>query len=64
MDAISELSTADVRALARALGLSIDGDDEAEVTHRLNAFLQALAPLASLPLDDVDPCPLDPRSST
>lgn len=60
---ISDLSTAEVRSLAAALGLVLDADDAAEVTHRLNAFLHALTPLVSLPLVDVEPYPIDPRSS-
>jgi hypothetical protein len=35
-------------------------EDLVEVTHRLNAFLEALAPLAALPLDNVDPVPFLP----
>jgi hypothetical protein len=33
----------------------------AEVTHRVNAFVDALAPLAALPLDTVEPLPLAPE---
>ena len=60
---ISDLSTAEVCALAAAIGLSLDADDAPEVTHRLNAFLHALTPLALLPLIDVEPYPIDPRPS-
>jgi aspartyl-tRNA(Asn)/glutamyl-tRNA(Gln) amidotransferase subunit A len=46
-----------VRALADALGQPLSPDDLDEVTHRLNAILHALAPLADLPLDSVEPVP-------
>jgi hypothetical protein len=52
-----DLTRDDVCALARALGLALDGGDLAEVTHRLNAFLDALAPLGGLSLDGADPAP-------
>lgn len=32
-------------------------EDLVEVTHRLNGLLEALAPLAALPLDTVEPIP-------
>jgi hypothetical protein len=54
---MTDLTRDDVRALARAVGLALDGGDLAEVTHRLNAFLDALAPLGRLPLQDADPVP-------
>jgi hypothetical protein len=47
-----------------SLGLTLDADDTQEVTHRLNAFLQALGPLMSLPLGDVEPSPFDPQPRT
>jgi hypothetical protein len=46
--------------MARALGVPLDADDVDEVTHRLNAFRHALAPLEALPLTDVEPVPIDP----
>lgn len=46
--------------MAAALGLPLDADDLDEVTHRLNAFLRALAPLDALPLTQVEPVPIDP----
>lgn len=55
-----ELSPAEVRTMAEAAGLPLSDDDLPEVTHRLNAFLEALAPLASLPLDRVEPWPTLP----
>jgi hypothetical protein len=55
-----ELSPAEVRALADAAGLPVSDDDLAEVTHRVNAFVDALAPLAELALDAVEPLPVAP----
>jgi hypothetical protein len=55
-----DLTPADIRALAAAFGLRLDGEDLAEVTHRLNAMRDALAPLADLPLDTVLPAPPTP----
>jgi aspartyl-tRNA(Asn)/glutamyl-tRNA(Gln) amidotransferase subunit A len=46
-----------VRALADALEVPLSPDDLDEVTHRLNAVLDALAPLAELPIDSVEPVP-------
>jgi Asp-tRNA(Asn)/Glu-tRNA(Gln) amidotransferase C subunit len=59
---VADLTEAEVRALARALQLSLTAEDAAEVTHRLNAFLEALAPLAELDTEGVDaaPAPVDP----
>ena len=55
-----DLTQAEVATLASAAGLPVTPDDFVEVTHRLNAFLEALAPLAALPLDNVDPVPFLP----
>jgi Asp-tRNA(Asn)/Glu-tRNA(Gln) amidotransferase C subunit len=55
-----DLTQAEVAALANAAGLPMTPEDLVEVTHRLNAFLEALAPLAALPLDNVDPVPFLP----
>jgi len=57
-----DLSPTDVRALAAAAGLSLTDEDLAEVTHRVNAFVDALAPLAGLPLDTVEPWPVAPEA--
>ena len=59
---MSELTEAQVRALADALGLPMTPDDGVEVTHRLNAFIEALAPLTELPADGPEPvpAPIDP----
>ena len=56
----ADLTPADVRALAAALGLALAGDDLEEVTHRLNAMRDALAPLADLPLATALPAPPAP----
>jgi hypothetical protein len=55
-----ELTPDQVAAMAGLLGLPVTPDDVAEVTHRLNALLEALAPLAALPLESVEPDPLAP----
>jgi hypothetical protein len=56
----ADLSPAEVRALAVTLGLTLTDDDLSEVTHRLNAMRDALAPLADLPLTSVEPTPPTP----
>jgi Asp-tRNA(Asn)/Glu-tRNA(Gln) amidotransferase C subunit len=55
-----DLTQAEVAALANAAGLPMTPEDLVEVTHRLNAFLEALAPLAALPLDNLEPVPFLP----
>jgi Asp-tRNA(Asn)/Glu-tRNA(Gln) amidotransferase C subunit len=57
---VNELTPDQVHALARAAGLPMTSDDLGEVTHRLNALLEALEPLATLPLDGVEPTPVLP----
>ncbi len=47
---MSDLTTAEVQAMAAALELPMSDEDLVEVTHRLNAFLDVLRPLAGLPL--------------
>lgn len=54
---MTDLTPDQVAAMAAAAGLALDGDDLAEVTHRLNAYLEALVPLADLSLDTVEPTP-------
>jgi hypothetical protein len=54
---MADLRADEVAALASALGLPAGAEDIAEVTHRLNALLEALAPLAELPLETVEPVP-------
>ena len=55
-----ELTPDQVRALAAAAGLPIDGPDLAEVTHRLNAFVEVLGGLAALDLSSAEPTPVPP----
>jgi hypothetical protein len=57
---VRELTPAEVRAMADAAGLPMTDADLEEVTHRLNAFLEALAPLGSLPLEQIEPWPTLP----
>lgn len=57
---MADLTEGEVRALAHALALPLTAEDAAEVTHRLNAFLEALAPLADLEAADAAPAPVDP----
>ena len=59
-NASNDLVPTEVRALAAALGLHPSDDDLEEVTHRLNAMRDALAPLAGLPLHTVEPNPPTP----
>ena len=54
---VPDLTPAEVAALAAAYGLLLTGEDLTEVTHRLNAMRDALAPLAALPLEHVTPAP-------
>ena len=54
---MSDLTTDHVAALAAALGLPLTSDDLVEVTHRLNALIDVLEPLAALPLETVEPTP-------
>ncbi len=54
-----DLTQAEVATLASAAGLPVTPDDLVEVTHRLNAFLEALAPLAALPLAAAEPVPFN-----
>lgn len=58
---MTDLSPEQVRALAAAAGLPLTDADLVEVTHRVNAFVEALAPVAGLPLDSVEPLPLTPE---
>jgi hypothetical protein len=59
---MTELTEAQVRALARALDVPMTPEDAAEVTHRLNAFIEMLLPLADLPPGGPEPvpAPIDP----
>jgi Asp-tRNA(Asn)/Glu-tRNA(Gln) amidotransferase C subunit len=59
---MADLTESQVRSLAQALELPLTDEDAAEVTHRLNAFIEALTPLAALDTDGVEatPAPIDP----
>src|SRR5262249_6794542 len=59
---MADLTETQVRALAEALGVPLTAEDATEVTHRLNAFIDALAPLAELDTQKVDgfQAPVDP----
>ncbi|MBI4232990.1 MAG: hypothetical protein HY686_00955 [Chloroflexi bacterium] len=55
---MADLAPEQVQALAQAAGLPISNpEDLAEVTHRLNAFLEAMATLDQLPLERLQPIP-------
>ena len=56
---MADLAPEDVRRLAASLPLT--DDDAAEIAHRLNAFLDALAALDALPLEQVEPWPTRPE---
>ena len=56
-----DLTPAEVLALAAAYGLHLAGEDLTEVTHRLNAMRDALAPLAELALEQASPAPPSPE---
>jgi hypothetical protein len=60
---VTDLTTGEVGALAAALGLPVTPEDVTEVTHRLNALIEVLAPLADLPLEKVEPVPFAGDSS-
>jgi hypothetical protein len=59
---MADLTEAQVRTLAQVLDLPMTPEDAVEVTHRLNAFIDALAPLAELPFGGPEPvpAPIDP----
>ncbi|HET8568761.1 MAG TPA: hypothetical protein VFM93_07235 [Candidatus Limnocylindria bacterium] len=55
------LTPEQVATLAQAGGLRVSPDDLPEVTVRVNAFLDGLAPLDALPLATVQPIPALPH---
>ena len=57
----ANLTPEQVATLAQAGGLRVSGDDLPEVTVRVNAFLDGLAPLDDLPLESVQPVPALPH---
>ncbi len=54
---MADLTPEDVRRLAASLSVPMIGDDVVEIAHRLNAFLDALAALDALPLEQGEPWP-------
>ena len=60
----AELTQDEVAAMGRAAGTEIAAEDLAEVTVRVNAFLEGLAVLDALPLDGVAPVPAAPHPTT
>lgn len=58
---MTDLTAEQVHALAAAAGLSLTDEDVAEVSHRVNAFVEALSPLRDLPLEGVEPLPSAPE---
>jgi hypothetical protein len=57
---MSDLRPDQVQGLAAAAGLPLGREDLAEVTHRLNAFVEALGALAELDLAGAEPSPAPP----
>ena len=57
---MTELTPDQVQALAAAAGLPLHEGDLAEVTHRLNAFVEVLGGLAALDLAAAEPAPTPP----
>ena len=57
---MTELTPDQVQALAAAAGLPLHDGDLAEVTHRLNAFVDVLGGLAALELAAAEPAPAAP----
>jgi hypothetical protein len=60
---MGDLGPDDIRRLAASLSLPLIGEDAAEIAHRLNAFLDALAALDALPLERIEPWPTSPEGS-
>ena len=57
----ANLTPEQVATLAQAGGLRVSVEDLPEVTVRVNAFLDGLAPLDDLPLESVQPIPALPH---
>ncbi|HUG05863.1 MAG TPA: hypothetical protein VMQ78_04950 [Candidatus Limnocylindria bacterium] len=57
----TQLTPEEVATLARAGGLRVLTEDLPEVTVRVNAFVDGLAPLDELPLETVQPIPALPH---
>lgn len=59
---MADLQESEVQAMGATLRLTMTREDLAEVTHRLNAFIEALLPLIELATDGPEPvpAPVDP----
>ena len=57
---MTELTLDQVQALAAAAGLPLHDGDLAEVTHRVNAFVDVLGGLAAIDLAAAEPAPAAP----
>ena len=57
----TKLTPEEVATLARAGGVRVLTEDLPEVTVRVNAFLDGLAPLDGLPIETVQPIPALPH---
>jgi hypothetical protein len=59
-DDMADLSTAEVKSLARAVGLEIDEPLLSEVTYNLNALRELIDGVSPPGLDQVEPLPVIP----
>ena len=57
---MADLSTAEVKSLARAVGLEIDEPLLSEVTYNLNALRELIDGVSPPGLDQVEPLPVIP----
>jgi Asp-tRNA(Asn)/Glu-tRNA(Gln) amidotransferase C subunit len=55
---MTDLSKAEVRALAHAVGLEIDEPDLTAVSYQLNAVLEAIERIDVPGLDEIEPLPI------
>ena len=55
-----DMTPDDVKAAARAIGLTIGEEDIVEVTHRLNVIVAGVERFSHPDLDKVDPLPFRP----
>ena len=55
---MSDLNRDEIRAMGKAVGLTIDEPELTEVMHSLNALLEALDGLNPPGLDEVEPLPI------
>jgi hypothetical protein len=59
-DNMADLSTAEVKSLARAVGLEVDEPLLTEVTYNLNALRELIDGVTPPALDQVEPLPIVP----